>query len=903
MTALRHQRRLGSRLSGPENELPSHISRALMLAAASAAIAVTPPAKAEKPFDFTATPGKLPKTVVPSAYRIDIAPSLDTLTFTGSEDIDIAVAQPTAVVMLNQNGLAIKEAVLKGEDGAKAIIALDEKTQTATFRFPHALAAGPHTLSIAFSGPITAQPAGLYYNDYDVAGVHKRMLVTQFEAADARRMYPGWDEPAFKATYSLSATLPAAFRAISNMPVAREEPAGAGMKKVTFGTTPKMSSYLLVLVAGEMDRINQTAAEADIGVATIAGKAEQGRYGLETASKILPYYNDYFGVKYPLPKLDLIAIPGNFSASAMENWGGITYIDNALLFDPTTSSEGTKQAVFNTIAHEMAHQWSGDLVTMAWWDNLWLNEGFASWMATKATDHFNPSWNVWLRAHGETDYAMDSDARKTTHPIQQPIKDESEADGAFDEITYLKGQAFIRMVEDYLGEATFRDGMRHYMAAHAYSNSTTADLWAALDAASGKPVSSIAAGYTEQPGVPLVLVKSACVAGETVATLTQDRFTIHDPTAHKYSWQIPVALGIVGGDAPQRLLLGEKPLTAKFAGCGKPVKANMGDVGYYRVQYDDAGLKGLTAAYKQMTPGDRVNLLGDAWAMAQAGRETPDKFLELTKELQGETELVVWTQALGSLREIDDLERGSPGRPAFRAYARGLLNPVLARVGWDAKPDDTPDVTLLRSSLIRTLGRFEEPAVVAEARKRFAAFVADPSTLPPSLQDAVLSVVGYSADKTTYDQLHALGQKAQSTETRLRYYGALSGAHDPALIEETVGITQTDEISAGRVNRFIGAAAGASDNPELVWKLFLAKRKAVMGKLTPMQADELLPAIAGASANPDIAKELKALPESNASSGARHEADKAVEDIDFKTGFKARLVPAVSHWLKGQATN
>jgi aminopeptidase N len=361
---------------------------------------------------------------------------------------------------------------------------------------------------------------------------------------------------------------------------------------------------------------------------------------------------------------------------------------------------------------------------------------------------------------------------------------------------------------------------------------------------------------------------------------------------------------VLAGDAtPQAVLLGATTQTVTFSGCGKPVKANVGDVGYYRVQYDDANLKALSAGYKQMAAADRVNLLGDVWAMAEAGREAPDKFLELTKQLNGETELVVWTQILGSLREIDELERGAPDRPAFRAYARGLLSPILARVGWDAKPDDTPDIVLLRSSLIRTLGRFEDPAVVAEARKRFAAFVADQSTLSPSLQDAVLSVVGYSADKKIYDQLHELGHNAKSTETLLRYYNALGGAHDPALIAETVGITRTNEITAGRVNRFIGAAAASSDNPELVWKLFLAKRKAVLQKLTPMQAAGVLPAIAGASSDPAIGEELGKLPESNVSSGARHDADTAVEDISFKSSFKARLVPAVSSWLKGQATN
>jgi len=877
------------------------------LLALAGGLAATQPAAAEQKFDFATTPGKLPKEVRPSAYRIDIKTDLDALTFTGHEEVDIDAAKPTDTITLNALGLAFQSAALKGEDGAAAEVSIDEKQQTATLRFPHPLGAGAHTLTIDYSGPIRPQPSGLYYNDYathgDAAsGGKKRMLVTQFEATDARRMFPGWDEPAFKATYTLSAVVPETFRTISNMPAAQEEPAGGGQKKVSFAVTPKMSSYLLVLVAGEMDRINQSVGDTDIGVDAVKGKGEQGRYALGAASMILPYYNDYFGVKYPLPKLDLIAIPGNYAAGAMENWGGITYIDNALLFDPATSSEATRQSIFHVIAHEMAHQWSGDLVTMAWWDDIWLNEGFASWMDSKASDHFNPDWKVWLRAHAETDRAMAQDSRRTTHPIQQVIKDESEADAAFDSITYLKGQAFIRMIENYLGETIFRDGMRRYMAAHAYSNSTTADLWAALEAASGKPVASIAAGFTEQPGIPLVMLKTRCADGETQVTLGQSRFTIHDPGAAKLTWQVPVTLGRPG-EAPQSLLLGPKGATATFAGCGKPVKANIGDVGYYRVRYDDDDLKALAAAYSQLTPADRVNLLGDVWAMAEAGLDGPQQFLDLTRQLVGETELAVWTQVLTSLREIDDLERGSPDREAFRAYARGLLAPVLARIGWDPKPDDTSDITLLRGSLIRTLGRFGDAGVVAEAKKRFQAFIADPASLPPSLQDSVVSVVGYTADRAIWDQLHALGKAASGTETRLRFYGALAGAQDPALIADAVAIADTGEITPGRVNRFIAGAAGASDNPDLVWKLFLPRHTAVMAKLSAEQASGLMPLIAAASSNPAIARELMALPEVKSSAGARREAEQAAEDIAFKASFRARLLPAVSNWLKRAATN
>ena len=326
-----------------------------------------------------------------------------------------------------------------------------------------------------------------------------------------------------------------------------QEAAGAGKKKVSFAQTPKMSSYLLVLVAGEMDRIDHNAGGADIGVDTVAGKAEQGRYALDAAAKILPYYNDYFGVKYPLPKLDLIAVPGNFAAGAMENWGGITYIDNDLLFDPATSTPRTREYVYKVIAHELAHQWSGDLVTMAWWDNTWLNEGFASWMEQKATDHFNPSWHIWLRAHDNKELAMETDSRPTTHPIQQKIADESEADSAFDSITYEKGQSFIRMIEDYLGEDAFRDGMPAlYEGSRLFQYDHGRSVGGAGRRSSGKPVAKIAAGFTEQPGIPLVRVATRCVDGNAVATLIEERFTIHDPSATKLRWQIPVTLGRPG---------------------------------------------------------------------------------------------------------------------------------------------------------------------------------------------------------------------------------------------------------------------------------------------------------------------------------------------------------------------
>src|SRR5881398_4030397 len=487
----------------------------------------------EKPFNFNETSGKLPKEVVPTEYAIRIVPNLDDFTFAGSESVKLNVRSPVHQLVLNGLELKIEAATLDGKPLPKSAAKIDKENELLTLTLPSELAPGDHTISLSFSGKINQQGQGLFYMRYQEHGsaARKVMLGTQFEATDARRFFPCWDEPAFRSRFQLTVVVPENWLAVSNMPIESEQKI-AGGKEVRFAPTPPMSSYLNVFVAGELDFIESRVGPTQIRVIATKGKAELGRYALEVSAEILKYYNDYFGVPYPLPKLDQIALPGGFGG-AMENWGGITYFESALLFDPKNSSAETKQDIYEVLAHEMAHQWFGDLVTMAWWDNLWLNEGFASWMGTKCTAHFNPQWEVWLRRNLPRDptrrvgiakeQAMEGDARSTTHPIQQPIATEAEANSAFDDITYKKGQSFLRMLESFLGVEVFRDGIRRYIARHKYSNSTTADLWSALSEASGKPVGEIAAGWTEQPGFPVVKVNRDA---ENVS-LTQERFTIH----------------------------------------------------------------------------------------------------------------------------------------------------------------------------------------------------------------------------------------------------------------------------------------------------------------------------------------------------------------------------------------
>src|SRR3989440_2684279 len=599
----------------------------------------------EKPFNFNETPGKLPKEVVPTEYANRIVPNLDNFTFAGSETVKLNVRGPVHQLVLNGLELKIEAASVDGKELPVSAIKADNENELLTLPFSSELAAGDHALTLRFTGKINQQGQGLFYMRYQEqgSGARKVMLGTQFEATDARRFFPCWDEPAFRSRFQLTVVVPENWLAVSNMPIETEQKI-AGGKEVRFAPTPPMSSYLNVFVAGELDFIVSRVGPTQIRVIATKGKAELGRYALEASEQILKYYNDYFGVPYPLPKLDQIALPGGFGG-AMENWGGITYYETALLFDPKNSSAETKQNIYEVLAHEMAHQWFGDLVTMAWWDNLWLNEGFASWMGTKCTAYFNPQWEVWLRRESPRDptrrvgiakeAAMEGDARSTTHPIQQLIATEAEANGAFDDITYKKGQSFLRMLESFLGEDVFREGIRRYMAAHMYSNTTTADLWNALSETSGKAVAEITAGWTEQPGFPVVKVKRE---QDGSISLTQERFTVNFKNAPPLEWKIPLTHAVVGG-VPETLLMTGKSDSVHDVPQSRALKLNLNGAGNYRVEYDQPSWELLVGAFKNLGVEDRVNLLSDTWALVQANRAPISLYFDLVEKLPASTEL------------------------------------------------------------------------------------------------------------------------------------------------------------------------------------------------------------------------------------------------------------------------
>jgi aminopeptidase N len=870
-----------------------------LVGALAIALVTTLAIRGEDPFSFEKTPGRLPKTVVPRHYAIELEPDAAALTTSGSVRIDLEVRETVRTLTFNALDLEFTTAAVDGV--AQALPRLEAESQTAVMSLSADLPPGRHQLSLGFRARITRHATGLYAEKYHTPEGERIFLGTQLEPTEARRILPCWDEPAFRATFQLTVRIPSAHTAVSNTPITSERTLGGGRREVAFAPTPAMSSYLLVLCVGELEALRDEIDGVQLAIWTRRGRTGEARYAMEVTKQVVGYFNEYFGTRYPLPKLDQIAVPGGFSG-AMENWGGITYIESAILFDPANSSQSTKEGIFSIIAHEIAHQWFGNLVTMAWWDNLWLNEGFASWMGTKATDHFNPGWQVWLRANDEKESAMGLDARRSTHPIQQPVATEAEASDAFDEITYSKGQAFLRMLETFVGESDFRTGIRSYLQRHAYSNTTTADLWTALEAASGKPVRTLANGWTTQPGFPVVQVAAREADGRFELTLKQERFSVSDPAPAPQTWQIPVSLGPVGQPAAVQtvLLEGESATVAAPGRPGSAVKINHGNTGYYRAAYSPPLAAALAASFALLSEDDRVNLLSDAWALAEAGRGDAGEFLSLVARLDpGEKSLAIWEQVLRSFGQLERLTRGTQGRDAFDRWWRERLRGPFGRVGWDARPGERSNDAVLRSRLIQALGLVGDSEIIAEARRRFQAFTRDSASLAADLRSPVCRLAGWYADAPTWEKLHSLAREATSTEEQNRYYQACQEVRDPGLAKRTLELALTEERTLAQWFWIVPQVARF--HPELAWAFTKANVSALLAKVPAggafLTRNTFFPAIAESFSEAARADELIAFVSEQVGAAGAAEAARMAELIRFRAGLRARVVPQVTAWI------
>jgi aminopeptidase N len=796
---------------------------------AAVCCALAPTAWCGAPFAFDSAPGRLPKNVVPVSYDVAVVPDADALKLTGTESVQLQFRTATATVQFNSLNETLSHVLLDGK-AVKSVTSNDEQQlTTVTLTKP---ATGLHTLSFSYSGKIETQPQGLFAQKYKKSGGGEAVLLsTQMEATDARRMFPCWDEPAFRAYFHLTVTVPANWATVGNMPIARRTVHGQSAT-VSFQRSPKMPSYLVEFTAGDLREVSAARGGTQFGVWAVAGHEQDGAAALASAQDILADYNEYFAYPYPLPKLDSIAVPGGFSG-AMENWGAITYNDQALLVSPSSTMQD-QQTVFSIQAHEMAHQWFGDLVTMGWWDDTWLNESFASWLAAKETAARNPKWRWWEQEDESKESAMAADARATSHAIEQHVTDELQAASSFDsDITYSKGEALLRMLEAYIGEDVFRQGIRSYMKGRAYSNATAADLWNALAQASGKNVPAVAAQWIEKPGFPLVSVTAACdSSGNRSVTLRQKRFLLDGGSANGAPWQVPLQIR-AGTAAPRNVLLDTQDQKIAAGRCDEALSVNGDAVGYYRVQYDADTLAVNTRLFPAAVDGDRIALLDDQWALVGSGEASLQSFLALASAMGGDRDARAWLQILRALAIIEYAERRSPGHEAFAAYARALIKPVAETLGWDAAPQETPDVGDLRDTLLRDLSRWGDQATIDEARRRFAAFVKDPLGLSADAQATLLTIVGQNADAATFAQLHSLAKGAKDDTAMERYYVALARVRDPDLARQVVQIALSDEIppQANTLCRRLIQLL-AREHPRLSWDTYIAHQDQIMKSIS-----------------------------------------------------------------------
>jgi len=750
--------------------------------------------------------------VIPINYALIFEPDLKKFTFNGTESILVDCKKSTNTISLNCAELKIKSCKVKSKKKfIQSTFKTNEKKEELRITLKEKIK-GKITINLEFQGILNDNLLGFYRSQYKQGGKTKYLATTQFEAADARRAFPCWDEPEAKATFEISIIADNKFTAISNMPIKSKKKI-KGKTIYKFGKTPVVSTYLIYLGVGEFEYLTGKIGRVQIRVITTKGNKSKGKFSLELGKKLLTSYEKYFGIKYPLPKLDLIAVP-DFAAGAMENWGAITFRETILLYDPKTSTTRTKQYIAEVISHEIAHQWFGNLVTMKWWNDLWLNESFATFMATKFVDKFYPEWNLWDQfIEDAMNTAMGLDALKTTHPIDVTVNSPSEVREIFDAISYDKGGCVLRMLENYVGEAHFRKGLKKYLSDFKYQNAEGQDLWDAIGKASKMPVSGMVNSWLKQPGFPQVEITQK---GSNLV-LKQSRFLM-EPTkqTQKGLWQIPITYGL-NKDTKTKLFT-KKSLTVK-APKGLGFVANIGRTGFYRVKYDDGILLDLKMLVdqKQIPHVDRWAIQNDLFASCVAGKEEILNYLDFTDAYLDEESYLPRTNVANNLNFLSLLTFFEDYTEEIRGYAINYFKKVLFDLGWDPKKSDKHTDAFLRGFTIFASGKLGDESVIEQAELRFKMFLKNPTTLPPDIREPVFSLVAWNGNAKTHSQFISLYRKAKTMEEKLRFLGAMCSFRDEKLLLKTLQFSQTFEVRSQNMQLPIMKIAANPYGRQILW--------------------------------------------------------------------------------------
>lgn len=810
--------------------------------------------------------------------------------------------------MLNAIELQISNVIFKA--GSKTLkptqIDYDEKRETAAFVFDEVLPVGSATLRLAFTGILNDKLKGFYRSKYLNARKEETYMgVTQFEPTDARRAIPCWDEPTLKATFVVTLVVPKGLTALSNMPVALESEEGESLKVVTFHETPIMSTYLLAFVVGEFDYVeDKTSHGVLVRVYTPLGKSEQGLFALQVAVKSLSFYDDYFGIAYPLPKSDLVAIP-DFAAGAMENWGLVTYRETAVLVDPVNSSASAKQWVALVVGHELAHQWFGNLVTMEWWTHLWLNEGFASWIEYLAVDYCFPEWDIWTQfVFNDAGRAFGLDCLKSTHPVEVEVRDAAEIDEIFDIISYSKGCSIIRMLASFLGNDVFKKALNSYLNKHKYGNAITEDLWAALAETSGKPVKELMDHWTKQDGYPVLFVREIeSTNSETTLEVTQTRFLSsgEDPNIATL-WWVPLVVATPHGVVHQIIKDKTTTITVK-AGKNDWIKFNPDVTGFYRVRYTDELLNRLRNPIEslQLSAADRLGIEGDAFALARAGMLPTAHVLSLLSAYKHEENYTVFCDLTTNLGEFSNIISGTKCYTHFTNYAASLFENVANKVGWDTKEGEGHLTALLRTLVLSAAGKYGHAGTIAEAKKRFERFLDDRSSLAADLRSVVYRICLANApegDSSVYESVLRIFRETDLHEEKERCMRSLGSSSDPKLLERTLQFAIGPEVRSQDTVFVIGSVAANPLGMELAWK-FVQENWAELFKRYDggFLLSRLVQMTTANFNTEEKAKEIEAFFDAHKTPAAERAVKQSVEKVRSNARWLAAEGEAIGKWL------
>ena len=803
---------------------------------------------------------RLPLTVIPNRYEIRLEPDLQRGTFTGRETIYLTILESTSEILLNAVELQIHTATVEqpGQPTHEGHITLEDLSERAHIQFPVSLQPGTHQLHLTFEGILNDKLRGFYKSTYkDQDGNTCTLAATQFEATDARRAFPCWDEPAFKSVFSSTLVLEKTLTALSNTPI-QSERVEDGKKVVTFYDTMAMSTYLVAYVIGDLEGSPATmVGETPVRIWAVSGKQHLTQYGQDIAAFSLKFFEEYYAQPYPGDKLDLIAIP-DFASGAMENFGAITFRETALLLDPLTATHAEQERVADVVAHENAHMWFGDLVTMDWWNGLWLNEAFATFMEMLAVDAWKPEWGRWNSFGVSRAAALSVDGLQNTRPIEFPVEAPQDADAMFDVLTYEKGASVLRMLEQYMGPNLFQKGVQEYLRAHAYRNVDTNALWDALGQASNQPIPQLMNEWIFGEGYPLITVER----NQETLTLRQERFLYlgnNKSTSSKSQWHIPIHLKFLSNSksSSTQLLLTSSETTVHLPSPDMSVVINAGGHGFYRVNYSQDLLKPLVNNhFSRLSSIERFNIVNDAWAATLAGHMPLEEYLGYTQQFSKELDKNVWAVLINSFHTINRIVEASD-RSTLESFIQKRVQPLVEELGWSPQSSDSQQTRQLRGEILRVLGTVgNDNAAQTKAQDLFVNATQAATSVDPNILPALVFTMAFIGDDQCYKDFTNKIAQASTPQEERRYIYALTGFRDPSLLDRTLEKTLNGDIRTQDAPFVVSAILMNVYGRDQAWT-FVKNNWDKMDQLFPKQGLRRMCGGIVGLAHPDLEKDVK----------------------------------------------